>query len=483
MKNIIKVSLVACLFLCTSIGHGQDLRLDSLSKKAYDALWGLETPVQLGKSHAGITQIYVQSLHLALYTILREDKNELARYEGQYDELEVLIHKNEDSESHIFLRSEMLLHYAFVQLKYHNELSAGWAIRKSYKLAQKGNTDYPDYVPLIKTVAIHNIIMGSVPKKYDWIMSILGLEGNIDKGLTLLQDVYQIESPLSRECKALYNLIKAYVKNDYSQPHNPISIPESPLSNLVKGLIYLKTNSNELAIPQLEKLGIYQAKYPLLSYLMGESRLRSGELTKAKNNYNRFINTSMGLANIKDSYFKISLIYHLSENSDSTQYYMRLASKKGKEISEADQYAAKVIDHNRLPHPKILKIRLLTDGGYYNDAEKLITDLNQESFQDFADKLEFQYRSARLLHKQSKIEQAERFYLSVIEQSATKGNYLAPNSCLQLGYIYRGKKKYEKAEYYFKRVKEYSGHEYKNSIDQKAKTALQSLPESLLDVR
>ncbi|MEM7109575.1 MAG: hypothetical protein AAF519_15225, partial [Bacteroidota bacterium] len=290
-------------------------------------------------------------------------------------------------------------------------------------------------------------------------------------------------SILSNEAKVLFALINAYLQYDQPIVTDDLNLPKSPLSSLAKVLIHLKVNQNESAISALESIITYQSKYPLLNYLMGEARIRSGEYAKARKAYFKFINTSKNLANIKDSYFKIGLTYHLEEDLDSARYFMKMAAEKGKEISEADQYASKVINSNRLPHRLIVKIRFLTDGGYYADAEKLVERFAKASFQNFDDRLEFQYRSARLRHKQTKAEDAIVYYKEVVDLSPKKGYYFAPNACLQLGYLYRSRKDYLNAGYYFKKVNEFSDYEYKNSIDRKARSALLNLPQPPSNVR
>ena len=66
-------------------------------------------------------------------------------------------------------------------------------------------------------------------------------------------------------------------------------------------------------------------------------------------------------------------------------------------------------------------------------------------------------------------------YLKTIEINGDAEYYFAPNAALQLGYIYQEKENYVNAEKYFRKALSYPSHEYKNSIDHKAKAALASL--------
>jgi hypothetical protein len=69
---------------------------------------------------------------------------------------------------------------------------------------------------------------------------------------------------------------------------------------------------------------------------------------------------------------------------------------------------------------------------------------------------------------------AKKYYRETIELSGQDNWYYAPNSWLQLGYIGVEEKDPEAATY-FSRALEYKKHEYKNSIDTKAKSALAQL--------
>jgi hypothetical protein len=53
--------------------------------------------------------------------------------------------------------------------------------------------------------------------------------------------------------------------------------------------------------------------------------------------------------------------------------------------------------------------------------------------------------------------------------------YFAPNACLQMGYLFVDERNESRAKEYFKKALTYKDHEYKNSIDSKAKTGLNRL--------
>ena len=119
-----------------------------------------------------------------------------------------------------------------------------------------------------------------------------------------------------------------------------------------------------------------------------------------------------------------------------------------------------------------MKIRLATDGGLYDEAMKLASELSEDDFDVKEDRVEFIYRMARLYHFTQDQEHAEEAYLRTIELQDRDRLYFAPNSCLQLGYIYLDQKRRKEAQEYFRKTFDYRGYEYKKGIDRKTHSAL-----------
>ncbi|MEO0552873.1 MAG: tetratricopeptide repeat protein [Bacteroidota bacterium] len=475
MKYFIKVSLSACLFLCVQVATGQNFIINNYHKNAYGAIWNLEKPEPLAKVNTDPLSIYISSLHNALYVILNDDEAELGAYEKHFNKIEQLLDNGKDGAETIFVKSEILLHYAFVQLTFGNEISAAWMIRKSYKLVKQGMARHPTFEPILKTSAVHHIIMGSIPKKHEWLMSLFGLNGNIKEGLEQLNQLITDNSFFQNESIAITKLIGVYLFIENKSFPEP-ELPKNSLSHLIDALVHSKNGNNEIALSELNEIQSHQNQYPIINYLTAEALLRASQYPAAIRTYQKFLKLSRGASNIKDAYFKLGIIHYLTNNSDSTKYYFDKAQQQGERKSEADKHAAKVLNSDRLPRPLILKLRILTDGGYFKQASQIVKSADSLEFEHFNDKLEFEYRKARLYHKQDSIKQAIDSYRIVIQRSPAKGYYYAPNACLQLGLIYNELDDHVMAREYLTKVSTYSKHEYKSSLDQKAKTILASLP-------
>jgi tetratricopeptide (TPR) repeat protein len=84
----------------------------------------------------------------------------------------------------------------------------------------------------------------------------------------------------------------------------------------------------------------------------------------------------------------------------------------------------------------------------------------------------------RLLQKQQKNPQAIPYLERTIRLSEGSTHYIGASAALQLGYLYRDQGRPQKASEYFKKAMQYKKHEYKNSIDNKARAALTELAEN-----
>jgi tetratricopeptide (TPR) repeat protein len=91
------------------------------------------------------------------------------------------------------------------------------------------------------------------------------------------------------------------------------------------------------------------------------------------------------------------------------------------------------------------------------------------------DQTEYYYRKARLAHRMGEISAAKLFYQQSIDMTKNNPWYFGANAALQLGYIAKEQKDFTNARKYFELAMSFQRHEYKNSIDSKAKTELELL--------
>ncbi|MEQ9414234.1 MAG: tetratricopeptide repeat protein, partial [Cyclobacteriaceae bacterium] len=337
-------------------------------------------------------------------------------------------------------------------------------------------------IPIKKTSGVIQVMVGSVPDKYNWFMSLLGMKGSVSKGQEQLQELRNSESSLNTEATILYFTIKGLINQQHEEATDGILkvLEEQPYNRLTLFLginMLMKNSQSERALQLIRTLDEHPQGLPMyyIDYLRGEILLQKGEYNNAISAYRKFIANYKSINFKKDSYYKIALCYWLQNKKEEANRNFEMAKKTGKEVAEPDRYANSQLKDNIFPNPKILKVRLYTDGGYYKEALSTLKTINESTLATEKEKAEYSYRKARLADKMGDQTTAKIYYTRTMKLAGSNPWYFAPNSALQLGYIAKTSNDIPAAKKYFELALSYKNHAYKNSIDGKAKSALDQL--------
>lgn len=462
--------------------RAQDLPFDQTLTEAYRHALNLDPSraLQTLPGQSTVTDIYIASLAETIELLVTEDYIKFTEYEERF--LKRLDRNVKATPRDLqFLQAEMRLQWAFVYLKFGHELDAALHLRQAYQIAQTCRSKFPEFLPIRKTSGLLQIIIGSVPDKYNWVLSLLNMKGSVSGGLAQLKDISDSKSPLAFEGKMLHALVQGFILAKPREGLEEMQLildehKDNRLALFLAASLALKNSSNEIALQRLKDLSATKGGIPLYyaDYLRGEAYLHKGDYANAVSSYRWFINHQTGQNYIKDAHYKTGLCYLLNGNENDAHEEFRHARTRGKEATEADRSAGRNLAEPNLPDVKLLKARYLTDGGYYIEARSILATITPGDLSSAKDQVEFTYRKARLAHKMNTPD-AIALYLETVKMSGQEGWYFGPNACLQLGYIYQSQNKINEAEEYFRRAIAYRRHEYKNSIDTKARSALVQL--------
>jgi len=357
-----------------------------------------------------------------------------------------------------------------------------WAIRTAYNQTEECLEKYPDFIPIKKTSGVIQVMIGSVPDKYTWFMSLLGMKGSVATGQEQLQALRNSQSSLNTEATILYFTIKGLINQQHEEATNGIlkALEDQPYNRLTLFLgvnMLMKNSQSEKALQLIRTLDEHPQGLPMyyIDYLRGEILLQKGEYANAINAYKKFITHYKSENFKKDSYYKIALCNWLQNKKEEAYKNFEIAKKTGKEVAEPDRYASFQLKENIFPNTKLLKARLYTDGGYYQDAFLTLKTIDEVGLKTAKEKVEFNYRKARLADKMGDQFTAKLYYSRTVTLTGSSPWYFAPNAALQLGYIAKTNNDIPTARKYFELALSYKNHAYKNSIDSKAKSALDRL--------
>ncbi|MBN2611501.1 MAG: hypothetical protein JXB00_08090 [Bacteroidales bacterium] len=329
------------------------------------------------------------------------------------------------------------------------------------------------------------IILASVPDEYQWIISLMGMQGDMANGLRLIEEYHKgcnIHSDEYLESLIITNLIKHVFEKDFKKNYNIMSaLPEEYLTNSPFRFVYVLAasrageNDNVIKVlndyPQQE--GELRVTY--FDYLLGEAMLNRLDKTADKP-LKRFMAYSRYSVYIAAACRKLA--WHALINGDTATYYLyrNKLLQTSNLFAEADLQAKSEFQQQEIPNVNLVKARLLFDGGYYSQAKNILFYPGvRENLKDVYQQIEYAYRLARIYHLGGEPEKAVKLYQLTCEKGWDYPMYYAAYSALQLGYIYENKGDKTKSAFYYRRALQSKNVSFSNNIHSEAKAGLKRL--------
>jgi hypothetical protein len=372
-------------------------------------------------------------------------------------------------------------------------IKAGMEIKKAYELLASNQTKFPNFTPNLKLLGLMRAMIDAVPDNYKSIIKTLAFDGSFEQGIaelvqltdkTLIDKNYDY---LKSEALFILTFVEINLQGDKQKAlflkkyfTHPIFLEEFKTN---AALLYIKARyemffgKNDDAIETLENFprGKEFAYFGFVDFLTGKVKLNRLDKDAVIYFLNYTINYK-GTHYIKSAYLHIAWFYLL--NNDVAKYtdYSKKVIKFGSALSETDKQAEYEAKKNTSPNIRLLKARLLCDGGYYQQAVKAL-DGNEQALQlkTNRDSLEYLYRMARIYHEWDKVDNAMPYYENVLRKGSNEAWYFTANAALQLGLIYENRKQNNAARLYYKRCLSLNPKEYKNSLHTKAKAGLKRI--------
>jgi tetratricopeptide (TPR) repeat protein len=186
----------------------------------------------------------------------------------------------------------------------------------------------------------------------------------------------------------------------------------------------------------------------------------------------RFLQRFKGRFYVKDALQKLSWCYYLDGETARADSCRSMILQKGSSEADADRQALKEARSGRWPNKVLLRARLLSDGGYFAEALQGLRDYGPANFPDPVEKCEYTYRLGRIYDGLGRDDEAILAYESTVGAGANLREYYAARAALQAGYIFEKRGDKTRAIAYFQRCLDMKDHDYKNSLDQRAKAGI-----------
>ncbi len=399
------------------------------------------------------------------------------------DRIDQLNQVSESSPWRLNCQAQLYLQSGLASMKNGNYFRAANDISKSYSLFKRNEKLFPDFLPGKAGLGLMNVLFGSVPDSFKWVTTTLGFEGDVSRGSQLLRSVIDAslkEYPfLYNESLFLYTFItfnfSSSTQSDvqemevlYGQKHVRKELAVNPLLIYSAASLYLKNGNNDEALKLLVNRPLHHSYYPFhyLDYLTGIAYLNKID-PRCRLYFLKYINNYKGDYFIKSAYQKLAWSYLALDDEDNYKKYISRVKLFGEQATENDKEAQFETSNGKVPQKELLKARLLCDGGYYDKAENVLIQLNQNLLQEIW-RNEYYYRLARIKHQTGHLTKAKELYIKTFQTGKNLDSWYPANSLLMLGTIHEEEGDIKKAHYYYSECLKQDFTLYKSGIHQKA---------------
>ncbi len=490
-------SLILLLSLSSLIGSAQGYFEQSPAiKEAY----GLIIDLKLEAAKEAIKEIKINEpdnllvLHLDNYidfftVFITEEKNQFKELQKNKTKRIEYIEKYGDRSSpyYLFVQAEIELQWSLVRAKFDELFKAASEAYNAYNLLTANQKKFPNFIANKKSLSAIHVLVESIP---GIVRKVFRIKGSISQGTKEIKEViaYSEENDFlyKDEAIAVYTYILFYQNNKRKEAwkflvNSGLQPENSPLATFLMATMAGKVGENDYAIDILKNRpqGGDYASFQYLDFMLGKAKLNRLD-EDADEYFLSFLQEFKGQHYIKEAYQKLGW-YNLAIKDNNVpvyKNYMQKIQKNGVKLIDGDKQADKEAKNKSIPHPILLKARLLFDGGYYERAYNILIKNSSLFGLNSSYSLEYNYRLGRVTQQLGNAYDAVNYYIQVVNNGKDNEAYYACNSALQLGLIFEEQRNIKEAKKYFKICLKMSPSDYKNSLHQKAKSGLDRVSKS-----
>ncbi|TAJ09309.1 hypothetical protein DMA11_20310 [Marinilabiliaceae bacterium JC017] len=437
---------IICLLAFFNIGSVSQITCDfnSNCKKAMKLLYQFKqnqaTTVieQEEKTNPdNLASTYLRHYNLFLSFIASQDNNSYIKLNSGIEKTLSLL-KRYNSPWSLALQANILLHKGIADFTMNKHWAGGIAFMKSHQLQKALYETNPDFPEALKLNALFNILWAQIPDDISYFTQIMGLGGNMQKGMEQLAEYAQIvnkqdglneEALLFKGFTALkFNRSKTILPDNILKEH----ISPSPILRYFYGEQTLK-NKNQLILSKLLDSipRIQTEQFPLLLHLDGKHLLNhlSPESTKA---FCNFLNSFKGYSFKADALMRLSWCYQLGDKPELAAHLADSILKLQYYPTANDQQALSESDYFKKVPIEFIKARLLFDQGNYLMAKNALLLINDSALTvlNNPQKIEWHYRMGRIEQSLNQKTKALHHYQFVIEHTPEDTRYFGPYAAL-----------------------------------------------------
>lgn len=432
--------------------------------------------------------------NLEMYRALSSmNPGNITSYREQWDAWFDAVNETPDRDSlKEVMLADMAAKRAIVEFVDHRYLTAVIHVRTARKNLDTSFDKYGRMVEQLKLEGLFEVLLGSMPEKYHWIASPLGLNGEVKTGLNYLVISANTCRLFNGESQLLLALIE---KNILDQPEKTIQrlarfkrrlVRPAILIDFFQASCYQRLKKNAESLEILSKHDRYPsgevATFPFWHYLAGKGYYFSGNMTEARTSFGRFLNGYRGTLFQTDATFRTGMTWLLQGNPTQARSYFEQIAQSDDEVNfDEDNYAAALSRRflRQTPGPVLLNLfraRNAYDGGYFTKAIMVLGQTRAEFALQPAELVEWHYRKARVSHDLGQFQLATDHFEQCLNYKADEyTSWLHAYAAFYLGEIAAETQQYSIARAHYRQALEFDGYFYQSGLENRCKSALSQI--------
>jgi tetratricopeptide (TPR) repeat protein len=418
--------------------------------------------------------------------MLDDDEKAYRRWVRQVDKrLDRISRGDRNSPYYLYTQAEIRLQWAVLRGRYSDYLTCISDVKQGYALLEENQRRFPDFVANKKSLALLHAVVGNVPDEIRWaVKGIGGMSGTIQQGTRELEEVlaYARANPdfmFGVESMVAYSYLMLHLNNNgdvaWRTLKNGLPDPKTnPIAAFALANVGMRTGHNDEAITLLTNCpsgGVYHP-FPYKYFMLGIAKIYRLD-TDANVPMEQFIRIYKGSFGVKEAWQKLAWCALL--RGDQQGYWSNIYQAKIQGITRADtdKAADREANSSEMPDLRLLKARLLFDGGYYQRAYDELKNGGGNTYTNHRKhNLEYYYRMGRICQKLGRHSEAMQHYQTTIDGGSTDPWYFACNAALQLGCMHEERREWAKSRTAFQRCLKIQPKEYAASLHARAKAGI-----------
>jgi tetratricopeptide (TPR) repeat protein len=375
---------------------------------------------------------------------------------------------------------------SFVQKSY---VRAAWDAKRCYDYLVEATRANPQFADPYLGLGLYHFSVASIPKPLQWLMSILGVDGDRDLGLREVERAAQKGTYNSVEAKFFLIQFLPWYKGDFETSEAMAdelirTYPSNTVFLYVKGFMKQRRGNLEEAMRYFLRMKSVANPYfavinKFAELRLGECYFRLGEYAKARDAYLAFLSmNNRGQFEAVAAYHAGLCVELLGDREGALPHYSRakgFESAHGDDIYSARHAGLRLVSPMTLVDSLMVVARNFHRRNMIPTALETYTDLLARYTLTNDQRAEIVFRMGDCYYDADRYDEAAEQFRSALELKVLNERWVIPWSHFMLGQIALKKGDLVAARREFERVNDFDNYDHKNWLTFRAEREIEKM--------